>query len=212
MKVSFLSIKKISIALIGVCTLMSGCSLFSDPFGSDGTKISTLRPKHPGTKTVALDLSRAEYEKALDSGSKNEIRLIQVFSKEGGANAAPEYRFFGIKKGSVYDLMGLQSLDILVAASDYVVPGGDLFWQYLQLLRNHETGSVEIRRDGVPMVFTYSLRGPGMTPAERLATAPGVKNDSEAESKDGGADSGADSGSVSAEERRLEKELSGQIS
>jgi hypothetical protein len=181
--------------------VVTGCSMFSDPYGADGTKISSLRPKHPGTKTIALELSRVEYEKTLDSGSKNEIRLIEVFSKEKGANSAPEYRFFGIEKGSVYDLIGLRSLDVLVAASDYVVPGGDLFWQYLQLLRNHQSGSIEIRRDGVPIVFNYSFVGRGLSAAERstLPAAEG-KSDNNQDNK------------TSSLEKKLEEELHDELS
>jgi hypothetical protein len=188
--------------------LVSGCSIFSDPYGVNGTKITTLRPRHPGTKTVAIEFPRTEYEKALDSGSKNEIRLIEVFSKDRAANAAPEYRFFGIEKGSVYDLMGLQSLDVLVAASDYVIPSSDLFWQYLQLLRNHETGSIEIRRDGVPMVFNYTIVGAGLTPAERTASAPGRSKLETGEQGTGG----RTDGQANALERRLEEELHDELS
>ena len=145
-------------------TMFSGCATLRDPSQQgDAVKISAIRPPYPGTKVVKRSFEKSDYEKALDSGSRNEIRLIQVFAQDNSIKGPREFRFFDIREGSVYDFLGLKSLDILVAANDFVVPGAEFFWQYLQLLRYEDKASIEVRRDGVPMVFEYTFTGQGLS-------------------------------------------------
>jgi len=163
--------------VVFIVSLLSlfGCASLGGGKFSEGLKITQVRPSLPGTRVVEKVIEKEKFEKALDSGQKNEIRLVEVFSRESSDSTPREYRFFGIEEDSVYTLLGLQSLDILIAANDYVVPGGAYFWQYLQLLRYEEEAKIEIRREGVPMVFEYTFKGEGPSIRKALLEMDGLQ-------------------------------------
>lgn len=145
----------IVVSILGITVLGSACS------GQQTTTVDPLsksRSLPPGTRQIKKSISRKEYWQAIEKGGDiNRARLVEVFHRDRDPGVRPEYRLFDIREGSVYDLIGLKPLDILISANDYSVPSGSHFWQYLQLLRFANDATVEINRDGRPMVFNYSF-------------------------------------------------------
>lgn len=148
---------RISIAMLMMSLMVcSGCSFNSSD--QVAQPLSVVRNPLPGTRQVKKTISRKDFWGALEQGGDiNRARLVEVFSREKDQGVRPEYRLFDVQEGSVYSLLGLKPLDILVSANDYSVPSGGHFWQYLQLLRYADRAKMEIHRDGVPIVFSYTF-------------------------------------------------------
>lgn len=109
-------------------------------------------------RVVALEISRRALDQAVSRGATvNSLRMVEVFrrAEESGLVSTPQYRLFDIKKGSVYDLVGLQTNDILLAADGVVVFDPQGFKTYIStVLRAVSDGTVSdifITRDGVPL-------------------------------------------------------------
>ena len=114
----------------------------------------------PGGKvqsTVELSIPRKKLQKALTRGSEaNEIRLVQVFRRED--QPLPQYRLFSVQHGSIYDLLGLQETDILLAADDHVVFEPAAFRTFVvQYLPTQNDASITLMRDGVAMLYRYHI-------------------------------------------------------
>jgi type II secretory pathway component PulC len=76
----------------------------------------------------------------------------------GGGGNLPEYRLFDIRSQSVYDLLGIQSADVLVAAHGFIVYDPNSFPTYaLSFISQVEKPSIEIKRAGVPMLLNYEF-------------------------------------------------------
>ncbi len=149
--------KKIILAILIILTL-NACSL-TESITKKGTsqKISNLRGSKGDVEEIDIVVDKSEYKERLTNGTKNVVRLVQVFRKNTSPDILNEYRFLDIKEGSVYELLKLENLDILVAADDYVVPSQETFWQYLNLIKDFKNASIEVRRDGKPMLMKYSF-------------------------------------------------------
>ncbi len=120
--------------------------------------ITDVRPAVPGTKVIKIELPREKYRKALqEGGNRNNARLVEVFSRGDTTQSPPEYRLFDVSRGSVYDLIGLKTADVIIAADGYVIPSPIAFWQYLALGASLPSISVEIRRDGRPLIMECTL-------------------------------------------------------
>ena len=123
-------------------------------------RISEVRGPLPGTKTVTMEIPRDRYIKALETGNVNTVRLVEVYSRYKVPETPPEYRLFDVRPGSVYDVLGLQTSDVILAADGYVIPAPQIFWQFLNLVRNLDKTSIELVRGGRPIVFEYTLVPP----------------------------------------------------
>ena len=125
---------------------------------SPAVRIDSIRPQKPqNIKTVELKVAKIAYEQSLKgSPAINRMRLVEVYTR-AGEGSRREYRFFDIRKGSVYELLGLQNSDILIAANGYVVPTQAIFWRYVHLLPTQKQAFIEIRRAGLPMLINYTF-------------------------------------------------------
>ncbi len=137
-------------------TLLSGCSVFRSREGQT-LKYEEQHGPFSG-RVVALEISRRALDQAVSRGaSVNSLRMVEVFrrAEESGLIATPQYRLFDIKKGSVYDLVGLQTNDILLAAGGVVVFDPQGFKTFVStVLRAVSDGTVNdifITREGVPL-------------------------------------------------------------
>ena len=136
--------------------LSIGCA--SKNVNRGAANIDNVRPKPEFIKTIEMQINRKEYSNRLiHAGNLNVARLVDIYSRETAGGYISEYRVFDIRKGSVLELLGLQNIDILVAANNYVVPNQEVFWQYLGLLQNERVASIEIRRNGQPLLFKYTF-------------------------------------------------------
>ena len=121
-------------------------------------RIDSIRAQKPqNIKTVELKVAKVAYEQSLKGAPAiNRVRLVEVYTRAAEGNGK-EYRFFDIRKGSVYELLGLQNSDILIAANGYVVPTQAIFWRYVHLLPKQKEAFIEIRRAGLPMLINYTF-------------------------------------------------------
>ena len=163
-----------NLVIVAICFGLTGCAVLepllepgrlsssSDSFSngrSGAVKIESVRGAAHNTNIVPLSVSRTELKQILAKGSDlNQLRVVQVTqSSSGSANAVPEYRLFGIKSGSVADVLGLTNADILIAANGYVVFSPKQFADYLFALSELKEGSVELRRNQEALMLKYSI-------------------------------------------------------
>ena len=139
--------------------LMSGCSLTNFSGGeSKSVKLSDLRAVQPNLKTIKKEIKRSEIQAALDRVGENNIRIVQVhFGPNSGNVELPQYRLFDISERGIYNLIGLRTADILVAASDYVVFEPNQFRAFVQLLKGMNEATIEIRRAKVPTLIDLKI-------------------------------------------------------
>ena len=115
------------------------------------------RNTHPGAKYIEMVIPKSKFQQSLAQGGElNKIRLVEVYDRFSEDNSL-QYRFFDVKPGSIYSLMGFQNLDILISANGYALIEAPLFWDYILLLSEAAAGHVEIVRGGRPIVFQYKF-------------------------------------------------------
>lgn len=85
------------------------------------------------------------------------VRVVPILKGDTMSDDLPEYRLFGIEPHSAYWVLGLRNADILVGADDYVIYDSRAFPKFIELLSKQNEGTVEIRRDGKPLLFKYSI-------------------------------------------------------
>jgi hypothetical protein len=102
------------------------------------------------SKAKLLDLS-------MRGGSFNELRLVQIF-RRGTTEAFPEYRVFEVRKSGIYDYIGLQSGDVLLAANDYPIFDPDGFRLFTtRYLAEMKKSSINIVREGVAILIELEI-------------------------------------------------------
>ena len=136
-----------------VAVLCSGCSLFWKRNSLQGDPVP--KPPAKGITEITIEIPKDRYSQYLQRGeSLNRVRLVPVYSRGGSSG---EFRIFDVKQGSVFDILGIENLDIVVAANGFVIPGGNVFWQYLVMMADMPDGSIEIRRNGIPFLLKYKF-------------------------------------------------------
>ena len=141
------------ILVLGFVLTLSGCSLFRSRDDFQGEPVA--RPIPQGITEVKLAVKRSDYSEHLQRGeSINRARFVPVYSRGGSSG---EFRIFDVKPGSIFELLGMKSLDIVVAANGYMVPGGNVFWAYLVMMEKLPEGTIEIRRNGIPLLLRYKF-------------------------------------------------------
>ena len=161
--------KKLVFSLL-LSLVLSGCALLETGRLSDGAdsfstaragavKIESVRGAAHAGNVVPLSVTRAQLREILAKGSDlNQLRVVQVTqSSSANSNATPEYRLFGIKSGSVADVLGLANADILIAANGYVVFSPKQFADYLYALSELKQGSIELRRNQEALQLNYTI-------------------------------------------------------
>lgn len=118
--------------------------------------IDDIRPIPPALKEVSYAIQRRDLESALEREGEAPPRLVPVFASVSSRESY-EYRIFDLRPGSPYALLGLQNSDIIVAANRYLIKRPEQFYQFVQLLRAENDGSIEIRRGGEGKLLKYSF-------------------------------------------------------
>lgn len=154
---------KINFVIVACLLLLTGCALIEpgalSPTRSGAVTIESVRGAAHSGQVVPISVARAQLKDILAKGSDlNQLRVVQITqSSTGNSNAAPEYRLFGIKSGSIADALGLANADVLIAASGYVVFSPKQFADYLHALTELKDGSIEVRRDQEALMLKYTI-------------------------------------------------------
>ena len=121
-------------------------------------KITELRPANVNTTTVTVTLSAKKYAQALaEGGNLNAARLVELYSRHKNLKTPPEYRVFDVQKGGIYEMLRLKTADVIIAAGGYVIPNQAIFWQYLNMMKDLGSGSLEIVRSGRSFNIEYKF-------------------------------------------------------
>ena len=121
-----------------------------------GVKITDIRPADANATKVSIRIKLNDYKRALaEGGNLNLARLVEVTNPSSGPQSPPEYRVFDVKKGGVYEVLKLETADIIVSAGGYVIPNQTIFWGYLNLMKDLKSGSLQIRRAGRTFYYNY---------------------------------------------------------
>ena len=147
-----------------LCFGVSGCAGMRSHRGLDveGPSYSLeqlRRPVSPNASVQELSISKAELTRRLTaSDAQNSVRVVEVYRRGSSMpNALPEYRLFDVSAHSAYALLGLQTADVLVAAEELAFSSPGKFAGYVSLLQTEPKGLLEVRRDGQPIVFHYTM-------------------------------------------------------
>ncbi len=137
---------------------LAGCASFgflpSRGFESAQRRIITSEIGRQEISVPRLELARRIRERGTGEG----VRLIPILKGQSyEMETTPEYRIFNVKKGGVYELLGLKNADVIISAHDYVIRDPRAFPQYIALLKGQQSSSIEIRRDGSPLLLAIKI-------------------------------------------------------
>lgn len=154
----YLKIIVLNVILFSLVTFVVGCSSSG---GGSGRKLSELRTPPAEMQKVEKEISKSEFKEALGRSVDNAtLRVIEVFYGAGQFNPPyPHYRIFGIGAGSVYELLGVENGDVLVALNGYIVANPNVFAQYVSLLTKEEGAEIEVIRQMKPTTITIKFSG-----------------------------------------------------
>ncbi|MEZ4754847.1 MAG: hypothetical protein R3A13_11170 [Bdellovibrionota bacterium] len=149
-----------SFFLFLILMLVSACSSLNSLTSStsDPQQLNLKRPSDPGSQIQEVLLNRKEFLEiyAKDDG-RNKARLVKIFTRALNSEPYPEYRLFEIQPNSVYNMLKLQSADILISAENVAFATPDKFFGYINLLKSLDKGQIEIRRHDKSIVYQYSF-------------------------------------------------------
>lgn len=139
--------------------LLSACSPLGI-FGRKGVQEGQPRILPSDVARKEIVIGRQELINRLrERGTADGVRLIPILKGQSyETETVPEYRIFGVKKGSVYELLGLENADVIVSAHGFVMRDPRVFPEYVTLLKSQPGGSVEIRRGGQPLLLAITLK------------------------------------------------------
>lgn len=155
------AITKMKLTLLWMLIILtaSGCSTFK--FGADEPKgavlVNQIRGAEPNNLEVQeISFTSASLKEAVAHPGTSRMRLVQI-TRAGNSQTLPEYRIFDVKPMSAPYVIGIRDADILVAAHGYAVFSPQQFGKYLGILPYQESGSIEIRREGQPILFKIMI-------------------------------------------------------
>lgn len=139
--------------------LLSGCSAMT-PWSKKSLSSGESRILPSDIAKKEMTVLRAELVKRLrEQGTGDGVRLIPILKGQSyEVQSHPEYRLFGVKKGSVYELLGLQNADIVVSAQGFIIRDPRIFPEYVALLKNQPDAAIEIRREGRPLLLSVMIK------------------------------------------------------
>lgn len=135
-----------------VAALISGCSGTASP-----PLLFSQQPGGGHQKVEEISISKKKFISSLTQGDGvNDVRLVEVYRRE--RKQFPQYRIFDIRKGSPYQLLGLEDGDIILAADDHIIyePAGFRTF-VVQYLRSRPTASLTVSRGGVTALRRYTF-------------------------------------------------------
>lgn len=145
--------------MCGAAVLLSGCSSFRS-WSKEGLSAGQSRILPSDIAKKEMSVPRSEFVKRLrEQGTVDGVRLIPILKGQSyEVHAFPEHRLFGVKKGSVYELLGLQNADVIVSAQGFIIRDPRIFPEYVALLKNQPEAVIEIRREGRPLLLTVAIK------------------------------------------------------
>jgi len=150
---------RVAVAFLGAVSLGAVLAVTSGCGASKLRKpkfIEDVRPIPPVLKVSSYAIQRRDLQEALTRIKENPIRLVPVFQSVSPADSY-EYRIFDIGQDGVYALLGLENVDILVAANRYLIKSPGQFPAFVQLLANEKEATIEIRRGGESRLHKYTF-------------------------------------------------------
>jgi type II secretory pathway component PulC len=142
-----------------ISLFLTGCSslgFFGKKDAPEGQP--RILPSDIARKEIVI--TRQELVRRLqESGVADGVRLIPILKGQSyeGDNT-PEYRIFGVKNQSVYQLLGLENADVIVSAHGFVIRDPRVFPEYVALLKVQPSGSIEIRRGGRSLLLVITIK------------------------------------------------------
>ena len=116
--------------------------------------IDDIRKIPPPLKVINFTIQRRDLQDALTRTNENTIRLVPVF-QTASLGPSYEYRVFDVKNGSVFNLLGIQVADIVIAADRYLIKRPEQFSAFVQIMAGLDEASIEIRRGGESRLLRY---------------------------------------------------------
>jgi type II secretory pathway component PulC len=153
MKMGYRYTSQLISALFVVCVVaISGC-LATAP--KEPKMIDDIRPVSPVLKATNYSIQRKDLTESLSRSQENTIRLVPVTTV--ASTTTFEYRLFDVKQSSVFQLLGLENHDVLIAVNRYLIKRPEQFNGFVQLLASEDEATIEIRRGGEGKLFKYSF-------------------------------------------------------
>lgn len=146
------------VILAVLCVSFVSCSTFrGSSRNTSGARFEDVVGKNFEREEVNITIARTLLQERFQEKELREaLRVVKVF-RRGKTRPFPEYRLFDVRKGSPYDLLGLKSGDIVLAADGWIVFGPEKVAKYAELLQFANTGSFVIDRDGKLIELLLSI-------------------------------------------------------
>jgi type II secretory pathway component PulC len=144
---------------LGISLFLTGCSPLGFFAGKGATKGQPrILPSDIARKEIVI--ARQELIRRLqERGVADGVRLIPILKGQSyETDTTPEYRIFGLKSQSVYQLLGLENADVIVSAHGFVIRDPRVFPEYVTLLKGQPSGSIEIRRGGRSLLLAITIK------------------------------------------------------
>lgn len=139
----------LSVVLI---SLLVGCASRS------ASKKPKILEANPAARVIKIEIDREKLKHAISQPElTNRIRIVELY---GAGITYPQYRVFGIKKGSMWEQIGLEERDTLLAVNDFIIDRAWKFVRFVQLmpsLNETEKPSIRVRREGEELRVEFEL-------------------------------------------------------
>lgn len=144
-----LAIWRYAAAVVCGCVLL-GCVTTAP---KEPKLIDEVRPVSPILRATNYSIQRKDLVDALARSQENTVRLVPVTTVASGTTY--EYRLFDIQPSSVFQLLGLENSDVVIAVNRYLIKRPEQFKGFVQLLAAEDEATIEIRRGGEGKLFKY---------------------------------------------------------
>lgn len=144
--------------LISLCIAsLISCAPRGETRGEEN-RLDKLRTVPVAARLQPRRVDKESYSRAVQSKELlSSLRLVPILKGETEKTPYPEYRVFGIKKGSPYSLLGLENADVLVAAEGFVVRDPATVPMYARLVLDQGRSQIEIRRGQEPILLSTEI-------------------------------------------------------
>lgn len=118
--------------------------------------IDDIRPIPPAIKVSSFTIQRRDLQGAILRMGDAPVRLVPVYQSVTSTESY-EYRLFDVAPDSVYELLGLENSDVIVAADRFLIKNQAQFPAFVRLLQNENEATIEIRRGGEARLLKYTF-------------------------------------------------------
>ena len=159
---------------------LAACTALSKGHESGAVLLDSVRVKPADIREIPVTVDYAALRQAQSNYDLNSpLRIVKLVlsASPGSGEVLPQYRLFEVRKGSIADVLGLQTADVLVGANGYVVYNPEQFKRYMMSIPVPTGTYIEIRREGRPLFLRYDFRGmPNSPKANDTGNAVNVEN------------------------------------